>query len=82
MLTSLQVKLTNFYMGILVRAKCMRMNVVRALVDVVATKFGIILSYFLCYIERQAKIQNRRQTPSGRKVSGRKERERKKNEEE
>ena len=28
-----------------------------------------------CYLERYAKIQNRRQTPSGRNVSGRKEKE-------
>ena len=27
---------------------------------------------FFCYLERNAKIQYRRQTPSGRKVSGRK----------
>ena len=33
-------------------------------------------SLFCCYLERNAKIQNRRQTPSGRKVSGRKEKER------
>ena len=31
----------------LVRAECVRMNVVRALVDVVATKLCIILSFFL-----------------------------------
>ena len=36
-------------------------------------------TYFFCYLERHAKIQNRRQTPSGRKVSGRKEKERKNN---
>ena len=35
-------------------------------------------SYFFGYLERQAKIQNRRQIPSGGKVSGRKERKRKK----
>ena len=32
-------------------------------------------SYFFCYLERHAKIQNRRQTHSRRKVSGRKEKE-------
>ena len=34
---------------------------------------------FCCYIERHAKIQNRRQAPSGRNLSGRKEKERKNN---
>ena len=29
-------------------------------------------NYFLCYLERHAKIKNRRQIPSGRKVCGRK----------
>ena len=31
----------------LVRAECVRKNVVRALADAVATKLGIILSFFL-----------------------------------
>ena len=31
---------------LLVRAECVRTNVVRALADVVAIKFGIILSFF------------------------------------
>ena len=35
---------------------------------------------FNFFLERQAKIQNRRQTPSGSKVRGRKERKRKKEE--
>ena len=29
--------------------------------------FYLAKSYFFCYLERHAKIQNRRQTPSGRK---------------
>ena len=37
--------------------------------------FVVAKYYFLCYLERHAKIQTRRQTPSGRKVSGRKKKE-------
>ena len=39
--------------------------------------FFVAKSYFLRYLERHAKIQNRRQTPFGRKVNGRKERRKK-----
>ena len=35
-------------------------------------QFFLAKSYFFCYLERHAKIQNRKQTPSGRKVRGRK----------
>ena len=38
--------------------------------------FCCCLILFFCYLERHAKIKNHRQTPSGRKVSGRKERRR------
>ena len=37
---------------------------------------GRVPPIFFCYLERHAKIQNRRQSPSGRKVSGSKEEER------
>ena len=40
--------------------------------------FVLAKFYFLCYLERHAQIKNHRQTPFGRKVSGRKERKRKK----
>ena len=33
--------------------------------------FVLAKSYFFCYLQNHAQIQNRRQTPSGRKVSGR-----------
>ena len=41
--------------------------------------FLLAKSYFFCYLERHAKIQNHRQTPFGRRVSGRKKERKKKN---
>ena len=39
---------TKLILLLLVRAECMRTNVMRAVVDVVATKLGIILLFSFC----------------------------------
>ena len=43
----------------------------------VVAQLRATLSYFFCYLERHAKIQNNRKTPSGRKERGRKKEKRK-----